>query len=145
VKVFVVIDRDYSDDPNRVKGVFSTKQKAKAFKEKFNFAWVEEFEVDAGNSLLERIRGKKVFNVRMSKSGGVVDVWRWGNDIAGGNDLTEVEDAINGHYLFDIDGNLVVPVLARGKEHAVKIASDLRARILAEGKWGKDNQGQEVF
>jgi len=143
VKVFVVRYGSYLG--NKIEGVFSTKKKAIAFKKKFMLDNIEEHEVDSGYSLLKRIRGKKVFNVRMSKSGEVLDVWRWGDDIAGGNDLAEVEDAVNGHYLFDIDGNLVVPVLAKDKEHAVKIASDLRARILAEGKWGKDNQGQEVF
>ena len=124
-KVFVVSTGEYSDW--RIRGVFSSREKAESFMATFNdktknthwnenFNGIDVYEVDEAVNALEK--GYMPYEVTIDKHGNVsqVDVdWSCGGDC----------------YSF-LTGDWSIYVWAKSIKHAVKIAADRRRQRIAE-------------
>jgi len=124
--IYAVSRGTYSD--YCVLAVFSEKELAEAYIEAFDVKDlygcgmdIEEFDL---NPFTNEIRlGYKQFFVRMSKNGRVITIRE--------EDGAPLGDGI----YFDIDNNMYCYVLAKDREHAIKIANERRAQAIAENRW----------
>ena len=127
-KTYLVTDGSYSD--YGIVGSFSSKEKAESYVEKFG-GRVETFDVDSELSELKR----DVFNYRveMNKKGDVVKT----KCSTGERESTLV--GISHSYFSSEHGNLTMNVYcsAKDEDHAIKIAGEIRTRILAANEWKK--------
>jgi len=124
--IYIVTDGCYSD--YHICGVYSTKELAEEAKKRFGAEWLEEHELDA-------MPGKPLGMYRWK-----VDIDREGNAsniyLASCEDVTEKID-----YFFDGYEKLEflhIEVWAKDEKHAIKIANERRAMLIASGEWDKE-------
>jgi hypothetical protein len=126
-KIYAVTSGDYSD--YRVNAIFTTEQKANDFKAGFpnetNFNDIEEYELDPEVPDLD---GKDIWFVRMKKNGDVLETEKKEKSLF--NFYYSV-----GEFDFDVNNDLYMTVIAKDKEHAIKIVGEKRAQIIAENGW----------
>jgi hypothetical protein len=124
---FIVTSGEYSD--YRIKGVFSTKEKAEQFKLLYDYDDIEEWDLDPEVPVLPE--GVYPWHVDMKRDGDCI-VYRTGPDSLG-------EGLRTNWFLSTWEPyRLIVDCLAPDKEGAAKIANEIRARLIATDKWGKD-------
>jgi hypothetical protein len=125
-KLYAVTTGSYSD--YSVNGIFSTKQKAKDFKAAFpnetDFNDIEEFELDPS---APDWKDKDIWFVRMKRNGDVLEAEKRDKSLYGFFSV--------GDQGFDINRDIYMTVLAKDKEHAIKIVGEKRAQLIAEGGW----------
>lgn len=133
-RVYIVTHGSYSD--YKVYGVFSTEDKAEEFRVAFGFDDVEEYALDPPQGTYAK-QGRRAYQVVMLKDGSterVGDATLSGRAIAlGPTSATLSRDS-------SLEVALSVLTWATDEGHAVKIANEIRTRILAEGRWpcGRD-------
>lgn len=129
--VFIVEEGEYSD--RHVVAVFSQRSLAERFvkanEDDYHIFTITEFPIDPSNwvEALTSIPDGTTWMVEMRRDGTTVRVERrtcWFPNILGIPYLRR-------------DGVLEMFVLARSEEHAVKIANEKRAQLIALGKWKK--------
>lgn len=124
--VFVVQSGEYSD--RRVDAIFSTEQRAKRFIERF----AEPHQFDISEWSLDMYAdmppGYRAFFLRMTKDGQAHDIEHKTSTYAfnGGPPMPG----------FDCKGNMILSVIARDTKHAIKIANEIRAQLIANDQWG---------
>jgi hypothetical protein len=122
VTLYVVTSGEYSD--YRVRGIYSTHEKAEQARDFFNTENdIEEHEIDA---LPEHPPGMLRYTVLMDRDGRVDSVAR--------------VDAGGSYYEWTVRDAVFVGfhVWARDETHAIKIANDRRAQLLASNLWTTD-------
>jgi hypothetical protein len=120
--VYVVTTGCYSD--YRIEGVFSTGEKAKEFISATGIEGDGEIETWILDAHIDKTeRGYNFYTVKMRRDGNVVSIGK--------------ETPLSARHW--ITGGrvdcLYTSLWARDKEHAVKIANEQRARIIALGLW----------
>lgn len=138
-KVWVIEKGSYSD--YRVVGVYTTKKKSERVAEainagdSYNDATVSEWPLDPGYDAINQ--GRKPFSITMLRDGAVERVGRddvsyynigdqysiWERTKAPAYKGKGIPDALN------------ATVWARDEKHAIKIASERRAQMIASGEW----------
>jgi len=123
-KIYLVSTGDYSE--YRIEGVYSTKKKALEAKKRYgSMNDIEEYVID---EMPDCPNGLYLFEVVMD---------RWGNSCTSNH-----IDMRNIHYLWTWhdDNNIYFTLWAKDKKHAVKIANEHRAHIIALNLWPKNYQ-----
>lgn len=123
MKVYIV---NYGCDSEReVIAVFSSPKNADEYAEKFSDCHVEEYEIDTPENLdlLEEKRGLKYFKVVMKRNG----------EVAIGYGLTYPRQG--SEYGLYENRILYSNSWARDEQHAIKIANERRAMLIANGEW----------
>jgi hypothetical protein len=128
-KVFLVTRGDYSD--YRVCAVFSNKKLAQKYIDSFNPRYdefrIEDYELDIYQNELKK--DYKPFFLRMTKEGNCTEI-----KIKDSSYDLENE---NIHIGFDINKNMYISIFAKDEKHAIKIANEKRAQLIAENNWKK--------
>ena len=125
--VYVVTQGEHSD--YRISAVFSTRTLADAMvqvlMEKYpaHYPQVEEWSIDEAADRVAR--GELRYAIKMFRSGDSTQPWI---DYSGGEE-TDLRKNSNGVYY------LSVARWARAPEDVVKIANEIRARMIASGEW----------
>lgn len=137
MKVYVVTNGDYSD--YRILEMFSTKEMAEEYKVFRNAENdIEEYELDPEFGM-SAPKGMQRWIVRMGRDGNTTDPMCYGHGV-------ERDDGEPDQWLVWRDwqpysssgGRLMTfSMWARDAEHAVKIANERRAWLIAEGLWDK--------
>jgi len=128
-KVFVLTHGKYSD--YGIVSVFSTEERLEAFKVAFpdyNYNDTEEYQVDPFE--VEVKAGYKYYRVVMERDGD--------SKVQPGSlryDLGEMGVPGLVFYKGRTSKTLIMRVLARDEQHAVKIANEHRAQLIAGGEW----------
>jgi hypothetical protein len=125
-KLFMLTQGEYSD--YSVVGVFSTKENAESFKVAYpndEYNDIEEITVDPDITYIRK--GMKKWYVNMTREGGT------------GNSGQTTHEDVCCEFL-EKWSYLRVTVLhvvcyAKSEEHAVKIANERRAQLIASGEW----------
>lgn len=123
MKVYVITQGEYSD--YRICGVALDVERAEAIKRHFNKNYgdanIEEYDTDdyADEKLCQHYQIEIDKNTEEATVWGIVYVGAGG----GGRENS---------FRFDIDGNFIAYVYAKDQDHALKIAFDKRAKMLAE-------------
>ena len=128
--VWIVTDGCYSD--YSIKGAFSTEKRAELFRAKFGYDNVEEYTFDEHVDMLEK--GLTPYKVVMNKDGSVVKC----------EELEPIDKSfyhVTSYYGTSIL-RLFVHHWARSEEHAIKIAGEIRTRLIAEDLWKEVNNVQ---
>jgi len=124
--IYVVTAGDYSD--YGICGVYSTKAKAKRARELFTDQWgrarIEEYELDKDHGIPD---GMLPWTVRMLKDGEVMEC-----------DRASVDDTMRHWVPYGDDETVCFDMLAKDQTHAVKIANERRAGLIASGLWTTD-------
>lgn len=139
--VWVLTCGKYSD--YQLVGLFSTEQLAREYKEAFKDKWRDYHEpremfLDPGDTSFYK-EGRKPYGLYMDRDGNSSDIEeRWGAD------CTEGEYRL---YLYTDYPNCNETMLdftcwATDKEHAVKIANEVRVQLIAEDKWIAEDKCQ---
>ena len=120
--IYVVTDGEYSD--YHICGVFDNENLAQKLIDAIcGSGRIEEYELNPHERELEA--GYKPFMVRMDRNGNTIQV-----------DMHKVHFAHdNDNYMFDRNGNMVIECMARDRIHAIKIANERRAMLIASGRW----------
>lgn len=115
-------------------GVFSSREKAEAFKAAYpsnsymdEYQDIEEYELDRCATMLEK--GLIRFEVNMYRNG---DIRRITTD-PDFSDRAEAEEITTKGFVFE--GSMEFKVWARDDKHAIKICNDRRAQMIANGEW----------
>lgn len=143
-KVYIVTSGCYSD--YGVEGVFSTRENAQKVVDlyspgsDFMGEWrIEEFELDRLMTFAER--GKQLYSIEMEKDGTVVKC-----NVEFREDLPPDEEF---HYVsfksFPCRLCLITHVIATSKEHAIKIANERRAFLIANNLWAEEQSVGELI
>lgn len=130
-KVYLVSSGEYSD--YSIDGIFSSKEKAMAFMYHFHkedgyggYNDVAEREVDPWGEQIDQ--GLTLWRVYIRKQGDT--------------DRCSMIDPSSNEVGYEFYGNaLCFQVWAKNQDHAIKIAGERRARIIADGGWP---EGKEV-
>lgn len=118
--IYVLTTGEYSD--YKIVGLFTTKELAEAFMEKFNIdGTVEEYELDVLDQYTKM--EELAFKVLMKKDGTVEHV----------NITDDVNDAIN-TFVGNNKFRLWCTCFAKDKEHAIKITNEKRLQLIANNK-----------
>lgn len=132
-KVYVITSGDYSD--YGIDGIFDSEESAKKFISAFNQKSafyemkIEEWELNPMEKYIRK--GQKAFSVRMNKNGGVTDV-EWEDSSFGFKR--------NKGIIFSFDKKIMnCYCFANDEKHAVKIANEKRAQIIANNTWGESS------
>jgi len=123
--IYVVTEGEYSD--YHIVGLYSSEETAAAAAQKCDGGRVEEYELDGNADLVAR--GYWVYSVVMDIDGNTAQVYEYG---APGSVSSEGYIC---KWHSDETLHLSAKVCAKSKEHAVKIANDKRAQIIALGNW----------
>jgi hypothetical protein len=126
-KVYIVNHGDYSD--NHIVGVFSSEEKAEAFRAKYEYDYLDEYKLDCMEKF---IPGDPVYSVHMSLDGSSSEAY-----------LKEPDDSIKTEFFDLINSEMYdwykrdnkrfkCTVHAKSKEHAIKIANEKRAQYILE-------------
>lgn len=130
-KVFIVTDGYYSD--YKIIGVYSSKKSAQEVIDSFsdlNESQIEEWGID---TVLSFPKGMKCYFLRMTKEGKAYDIDE------GRNTIMALEYALKKYMGFGSGGHdLFCNVLAKDKEHAVKIVNEKRIQLIESNRWGKE-------
>jgi hypothetical protein len=129
-KVWLVSTGDYSE--YHVHGVYSTEEKALVAKEAYNADKIEERELDA---MPDSPPGLYGWLVRMDQDGNTEHIYRVSNDVMKGEYGWHPARTMGGDAKI---GFVNFCVWARDQEHAVKIANEKRAGLIASGEWTTD-------
>lgn len=138
--MYVLTAGEYSD--YRIKGVYSTREKAESVKVHVEDANdIEEYELDV---MLEVPDGHSLFSINMKEDGTVFDPWGRNNISPGLPDGVEILPVEKLFYLkFDGSSDAVYYayqprtayrcfyVIAKDSTHAIKIANERRAQLIA--------------
>lgn len=117
---YLISDGSYSD--YRITGVYLDEDLAKEAQEYYNANnYIEEYKVD--EAVPEHPAGKFCWFVLMKRDGEVLSAHQRGHS-------PERESCI------DYNGNGQFEMWAADKEHAIKIANERRAMMIANGEWG---------
>ena len=123
--IYVCTGGVYSDYD--IYGVFDDKKLADAFAEKFApDCEVEEYPLNMFKEEIES--GHDPYFVRMTKCGEAEEVKRCFD----GFSYTGKED---GQMRFDVSNGMMLHCFARDKTHAIKIANERRAALIAANQW----------
>ena len=127
MKVYVVTDGDYSD--YHICGVYSTKELAEhgkaLFSGRYGAAGVEEYELDDDKGVPF---GMLPWGVRMGRDGEAREAER---ESADGQPLKEWAP-------YGDDETVYFEMFATDEQHAIKIANERRAGLIASGEWTTD-------
>lgn len=130
-KVFVVTSGTYSD--YSIDSIFTTRELAQSFIDSFNSEWntmeIEEWDLDPNKNHINQKR--KPYFLRINKNGDVSDLELSDNASGFKQDMPQAEIS----YTRDLEW-MNIKCFARNKNHAVKIAGEIRAQILANNSWG---------
>lgn len=127
-KVFIVTKGCYSD--YHIVAVFDSAELANAFKNSFSKSeysdeiYVEEFTINPHKESLNN--HYKPFFVRMKKNGECLECRE-----SGTYGFEEESDRCQ----FDVNFNMYTHAFAKDKEHAIKIANERRAQLIALDRW----------
>ena len=126
-KVFLVTRGDYSD--YRVCAVFSDEKLAQKYIDSFNLTYdefkIEEYELDIyKNELRENY---KPFFLRMTKEGNCTEIRIQKESYSFEDGKIDIG--------FDKDKNMYISIFAKDEKHAIKIANEKRAQLIAENNW----------
>ena len=129
-KIFIVTYGDYSD--YSIYGVFSTSEKAQAYIDALGLseAEIEEYNVDEFDAHVTMLKNFSVFNVIMEKNGDVEKVEK-------GRGRYSFECALKKEYLVYGRGVLVMYVLAKDEQHAIKIVNEKRVQLVSGVGWDR--------
>lgn len=124
MNIYLVTDGEYSD--YRVMCACSTKEKAKYAKKFYVAEYIEEYELDA---LPDHPAGMFWYSVQMDRDGNSRNI--------------EPESGVYGTSSMDWcpygDGETVgFSMWATNERHAVKVANERRAQLIASGEWTTD-------
>ena len=126
VKAYIVTDGDYSD--YHIVGVYSTEEQAEQARLNFNADSVETWELDS--DICDH-GGLLRYDVVMDRDGNTTSISRESNRDKPSRDWQPYGRRHKGEeYL------MFFPVWANNEEHAVKIANERRAQLVASGQWG---------
>jgi len=140
MKVYIVTSGWYSD--YRIEAVFSTKKRAKEHIEKYGKddisdindepdEWIVDDNVYNKIIKIKEDKNIEVYSVIITKEGQIQYIRKEKKE------LFYLEGAIGKRKYFDSRQNLHMTILAKSKEHAVKIANDRRTQLIAMNKWIK--------
>jgi hypothetical protein len=126
-KVFLVTRGDYSD--YRVCAVFSDEKLAQKYIDSFNLTYdefkIEDYELDIyQNELRENY---KPFFLRMTKEGNCTEIRIQKESYSFEDGKIDIG--------FDKDKNMYISIFAKDEKHAIKIANEKRAQLIAENNW----------
>ena len=132
MKLYMVTDGNYSD--YHVCGIYSTEEKADWATHVFNTGGIEEIELDALPDGAPP--GKLYFVVEMTAEGNTLSVRHASAEFFPMFDARPRYNyrPTNTAWVPSVDFN----VWARDEEHAVKIANERRAMLIASGRWTTD-------
>lgn len=123
MKLFMVADGDYSD--YHVCGIYTTMKKAEEAKEYYAADYgIQEIEADA---IPDHPKGMLLYEVDMEINGYVQDTRR--RDCSDKPHFGAQKD----YYLSDDYGVFIM--WAKDEQHAVKIANEKRAQLIANNEW----------
>jgi hypothetical protein len=122
--VFVVVDGEYSD--YHIVGIFSTRQLAKDHVKMYG-GYAEVWRLD-DDTIYNGRKGLAEFNVWMDRVG----------QVYGSPSGSIPSENTKYPYISFYQDQLWLRTLAKDTEHAVKIANEVRAQILAANVWGID-------
>lgn len=127
-KMYIITAGEYSD--YHICGVYDDKEKAQEYidvfaKDEYSEMMIEDFMLNPYE--LEISEGMRPYFLRMDREGNVYDI-----HVRDSSYKFNYDDISHG---FDVNDNLYNHCFARNEEHAVKITSELKFRLEAEGKW----------
>ena len=136
-KIWVVESGSYSD--YKVDGVFSTKENAELFVEEFDECSWSEMSIDCWNldpAINNLKKGLSLFSIKMNKEGAVENISKTS---AYNIDRIKAYSFFRKRLREESFDYMDYVCYAKDEDHAVKIAGEHRARILAADAWG-DNR-----
>ena len=129
-KIFIVTQGDYSD--YRIIGVFSTEENANGFialTSGYNME-VEEYNIDELLESFNPLRFNTAYYVQMQRDGDVLSV---GVE----DEVWALQKALKCEY--DVGRNkLCMYVIAKTKQHAVKIVNEKRVQLISGVGWDRE-------
>ncbi len=132
--VYLVTTGEYSD--YQVRGVYSSEERAGEVVKLYSSATIETYELDVQPA---HPTGKLWFEVQMKRDGSVEGCQHLGIDareyVPENQDLVceQTYHLADGEHRYDW---MSFEMWARDKEHAVKIANERRASLIAANLWG---------
>jgi hypothetical protein len=139
-KIYLVTAGEYSD--YSIYGVYSTKELAEEAAEQFNIrGGIETWDLDA---IPDHPPGKVMWIVNMRKDGSLVAEGAYRNGVRIG-EANRIEyaprweyDGRKKDYGRGVTAYVSFYMWAEDKEHAVKIANERRAQLIATNEWTED-------
>ena len=129
--IYIVTSGEYSD--YRIDGVFSSKENAELYiRLEEPRGDIEEWELDA--YVLAMKRGLSGFLIVMQRDGTTLRAERESLRYTPSHPTAIFYGENCGWH--EARGAMRIDVLAKSKEHAIKIANDTRRQIVAENRWG---------
>ena len=133
-KVYIVTEGVYSD--YHIVAVFSDKKLAENFVAKYKGSKrYDEVRIEEYNLDVPPEKWDWIF-VRMDREGNVLEYW---SEVS-----TEPLEPNPSKPEFDIEGNLILYVNTDSVEKAVKVANEVRARLLSMDLWGRRTNREVV-
>lgn len=144
-EVYIITEGEYSD--YRIIAVFSDEQAAQAFVDdyneqaEFNRADIEEWPIDDRTRRGDKRIGHTVV---MARDGTVLKCWSYGNaTYYPKQSIWSIARCPIGPARPEVHGDTAATLLellgtniyARDEQHAIKIANEKRAQLIAEGLW----------
>ncbi len=143
--LILVTSGEYSD--YRVRGVFSSKEKADSFKKDFPGEFWNDDELIELDKRIVVPAGRKPFYIEMCRDGKVGEIKEKRLDLDIAEETNKERERIwfidwvwvEGKRLSLANGEerLCAYFWAKDKQHAVKIANEKRVQIIAMNQWGK--------
>ena len=124
VKIYVVTSGSYSD--YKIRGIFTTKEKAELYVESF-YGRIEEYSLNPYERKLSE--GFKPFKVHMNIEGSTE---KYGVGVGNG----ESDDNWFANNYENDEIHLVANMWAKDNKHAIKIANERRCVFIANNRWG---------
>ena len=136
-KLHVVTSGVYSD--YHICGIFSDLALATKFIKTFSTSRygsmdIETWEIDPYKFELQK--DFKPYFMRMKEDGKAYDIEISDSSYGFGDNASE-------SYSFDIEGTLYNYCFAKDENHAIKITSELKSRLINEGQWNPENRGKQ--
>jgi hypothetical protein len=129
---------------DKLEGIFSTKENAEKYKSLFSpgdFNNDYEWEVDSGMDTYDKVakKGYSLYRIVMLKDGTVESCDRgkpngWTTDYDEGAFFWQRTEA-PAYKGKGVPDALNASILARNEKHAIKIANEIRTRMIASGEW----------
>ncbi len=123
--IYVATQGSYSD--YRICAVFTDKALAEKYKNSLPDNWegprIEEYIANPHSKELNK--NHKPYFLRMKKDGECVEIR-----------IADSSYGFDGNNMgFDVRNNMYLNIFARDEKHAIKIANEKRAQLIAENKW----------